>query len=1379
MNDEVTGREPQDARAPSPPVGIAIPQVASIIAVLTGCMVLAGWGLRIELFKSVVPGLVAMNPMTALAFILLGFALWFSATQPTDWRRYIVQACGGIVALTGLLKLCESFFGWQTGVDRLLFRDALEVIVAGRPNRMAPNTALNFLLLGCAVLLFDLKTRRGYYPVQLLFVSSLLGSLLPVVGYIYGVQSFYGVGSFIPMALHTAITFLVLVIGFSFARPDRGLASLMRDKGVAGITARRLLPAAIIIPAALGWLRLKGERLGLYEVELGTALVVVTNIVLFAVLVWWSAHLLRRIEAGRMQRTSELLSANNLLEEEITERNRVQKALDEAVLRERAMVEHALDVICTIDAEGRFATVSPACLKLWGYRPEELIGRRYIELVTPEDVPKTNEAAASIMSGKETTNFENRYRHKNGLLVNLMWAAFWSKRDGLMFCVARDVTEQVRIEQSLRESEERYKQIINFANDIIYRTDKRGYFTFVNPTATAYLNLPEEKLIGLHFTELIDVEFREEAQRFYQRQIAERIPNTYYEFPVVIKDKQTLWLGQNVQLITEAGDKNRIAGFQAVARDISEGRRSEEVLKDSRDYLDRIINAVADPIFVKDRQHRRVLVNDANCQMVGCDRERLLSKSDYELFPKAEADVFWEKDELVFTTGVESVNEETLTDANGNMHVLLTRKRLYTDKKGEQFIVGVIRDITERKRIELELEETRDLALESVRLKSEFLANMSHEIRTPMNGVIGMTGLLLDTDLSDDQRDFAETIQSSADALLTIIDDILDFSKIEAGQLRFEKIDFDLRVAVEAPVELLAERAQAKALEFASLVYKDVPTLLRGDPGRLRQVLTNLLGNAVKFTERGEVIVCVSKERETEHHVTLRFEITDTGIGISEESQRRLFRPFTQADGSTTRKYGGTGLGLAISKQLVELMGGEIGIESAPNVGSTFWFTGAFEKQPEQAVKEALPAGAVSLEGARVLIVDDNATNRKIFLHQTTSWGMIAAEAESGMQAIEMLRHAAAQDEPYDIAILDLMMPNMDGFQLANAIKSDQAIAGVRLVLLPSFGKRGHGEAARQTGIAAYLQKPVRQSQLYNCLTVVMSQPIDGEVVSSTRLVTRHTLREVEATPNVSAATSGVRILLAEDNAVNQKVALSQLQRLGYRADAVPNGREAIKALEKNHYDIILMDCQMPEMDGYEATEEIRRSEGTAKRTTIIAMTANALESDRQRCLTAGMDDYISKPVKTEVLRQILDRWLEPTNGQAPAAEIEKQKSSLGKPEEEAVDLSVLASYREVEEAGQPGLINELIDLFIYHTREQLVALRGAVTKGDVQGIKTLTHTLKGGSANIGAHLMAKLGEELEAKSGISVDTEVLIARLEAEFERVRGVLEAERGASS
>ncbi len=767
-------------------------------------------------------------------------------------------------------------------------------------------------------------------------------------------------------------------------------------------------------------------------------------------------------------------------------------------------------------------------------------------------------------------------------------------------------------------------------------------------------------------------------------------------------------------------------GFVCVAKDITELKLAAEKIRQSEHKLSLHIQQTPLAVIEWNLDAEIVEWNPAAEAIFGYQKDEVLGRQVVGLLvpesARERAELEWQ--DLLSRKVGRHVTYHNLT--KDGRTIICEWYNTPLDSEGRVIgVASMVQEITERIEMEEELKRMRDAALDSARLKSEFLANMSHEIRTPMNGVIGMAGLLLDTELATEQREFAETIRNSGDALLTIINDILDFSKIEAGKLKFETLDFNLVNAVEGTIELLAERAHSRYIELQSLIYSDLPTGVRGDPGRLRQVLTNLIGNAIKFTEDGEVVVRVRKENETNDQLVVRFEVNDTGIGISDAAQKNLFEPFIQADGSTTRRYGGTGLGLAISKQLVELMGGTIGVNSIEGKGSTFWFTARFEKQPAGAVvADEKPA---SLAGLHALIVDDNKTNRKILSHQLSAWGLTYDQADSGFAALKLLRAASTRGGAYDLVVLDLMMPEMDGFQLAREIKSDSAIAAVPLVLLTSFGQRGDSTRAREAGIAAYLTKPVRQSHLFECLAnVIGHHPVKLNTGrQAADLVTRHTLAEKKPMSNKL-------ILIAEDNVVNQKVAIRQLQKFGYRADAVADGLEALEALERIPYDLVLMDCQMPHMDGYEATAKIRWREGRAKHTPIVAMTAHALDGDRAKCLAAGMDDYISKPVNPEELGRLLECFFARTSEKAGS-----ERTSSDPP----VDLARL----RLAIGDDPDEVREILGIYFESMTSSLDDLRAAIDAGDADAVEHIGHSCAGTSANCGMIAVVDSFRALEA----------------------------------
>ena len=1061
------------------------------------------------------------------------------------------------------------------------------------------------------------------------------------------------------------------------------------------------------------------------------------------------------------------------LQRSVASHQRAEEALRQAEEKYRGIFENVMEGIFQTTPDGHYLSANPMLARIYGYGSSaelmaaisDIRDQIYVQPGRREDFVRM------IQQNGFVSKFESQvYRRDRSVIWISENARVVHDAQGRVSYyegTVEDITERKRAEQAVQDSEILYHSLVESLPQNIFRKDREGRFTFGNTKFCAELGRPLEEIVGKTDFDFFPKELASKYQHDDHGVVETGKPfETVEEHRTADRGKIYVQVVKT-PLYDAAGN---VIGVQGMFWEVTERKKMEEALAYERDLLRALLDNIPDNIYFKDTQSRFVKVGHALAKKFGLtDSDAALGKTDFDFFTREHAQAAYEDEQFILGTGQPIIGRtEKETWHDGRVTWGLTTKMPFRNKDGEIIgTFGVTKDITQLKETEAELAKARDVALESARLKSEFLANMSHEIRTPMNGIIGMTGLLMDTNLNEEQRDFAVTIRSSADALLTIINDVLDFSKIEAGKLSIETINFDLRDVVESTVELLAEPAEAKSIELASWVLDDVPRHLRGDPGRLRQVITNLLGNAIKFTERGEVVVRVTKESETEKDAIIRCEVRDTGIGISYEAQEKLFNAFTQADGSLTRKYGGTGLGLAISRQLVELMGGQIRMQSEPGKGSTFWFVLRLEKQPPGST-HFFTRPRADLKNVHALIVDDNATNRQILEYQTGSWKMRSRSAPGGAEALLLLRDAVGAGDPYDLVILDLQMPEMDGLTLAQTIRSDATFQRTRLVMLTSLGLRLDAEAWRGVGIDAYLVKPIKESRLFECLANVLAEKTGSKDGVQAGPGERSTI----VTPK------HVRILIAEDNVVNQKVTLRQLKKLGYAADAVANGVEAVEALRKIPYDVVLMDCHMPELDGYEATRlarELEKERAAPDRPPvyIIAMTANALEGDRDRCLAAGMNDYISKPVKLPELQAVLQQatgFVRPVPRRRPDAVADA-------PVDAVIDPKVLAGLRELREPGEPDGAVELIDLFLRDTPRSIESMQSAIARSDAVALRESAHSLKGTASNLGARRLAAACAELEklARQSLLAEAANVFGQVTEEYDQVCFVLEQER----
>ncbi len=1087
------------------------------------------------------------------------------------------------------------------------------------------------------------------------------------------------------------------------------------------------------------------------------------------------------------------------------------KHIEQALIQERALLETLMDkspdYIYFKDAESRFTRISKTVATSLGLAdPSLAVGRTDLDFFTKDQAQSTLDTEREVLrSGQPVVDREERLTWPDG---REMWA-LTSKlartdHDGKIvgtFGVSRDVTERKRAQAALEASERQLRTALDTMLDGVtiqsaVRDDHGRIVDFrvdyANSAIGVISGTAGSLQAGRTLLELFPAHRTNGLFDAYVSVVETGVPFASAAFRYVDGDAEGGPLNQVLDLrAAKLSD-----GYVLSVRDVTQRQETEQELVQQRALLEALMNNTPDHIYFKDADSHFTMVSAATARSFGLhDASEAVGKSDFDFFTEEHARPAFEDEQEIIRTGVPVVDlEERETRRDGRETWASTTKLPRRDRDGNVVgTFGISRDVTARKRAEQELQGLNaalegtmaravELAAEAEmanQAKSEFLANMSHEIRTPMNGVIGMIGLLLDTELDEDQRHYAETVRASGESLLDLLNDILDFSKIEAGGVELEMLDFDLRALLDDFAAMPALRAHEKGLEFICAASPDVPAHLVGDPGRLRQVLLNLAGNAMKFTHEGEISVRAGLVAETEADVLVRFSIKDTGIGIAPEKQARMFEKFTQADASTTRRYGGTGLGLAISKRLVELMGGEIGLSSEEGRGSEFWFTVHLAKQAES---EHPVVPAAELRGAHILVVDDNATNREVLSTQLRAWGARPEEAPDGPSALLALAQARDAADQFVAAILDMQMPDMDGTDVARAIKADDTLKDIRLVLLTSLGQRGDARQMEEIGFSAYLMKPARQSDLFDSLSTVLAGSQLGR--GARHIVTRHAVREMRR--------GAVRILLAEDNVTNQQVALGILNKLGLRADAVGDGAQAIHSLETVPYGLVLMDVQMPEMDGFEATRRIR-DPGSAvldHAVPIIAMTAHAMQGDRELCLEAGMDDYVTKPISPQALAEALDRWLPREEAapaprppaapgpavpgptvHAPAVHAPRVAVSTAPEGAPAPAVDVFDSAGMMDRLmGDAELARIVVDGFLEDAPRLIEALRNSLEEGDATAAIRGAHTIRGASATVGGEGLRAVAWEME-KAGTAGDLDAVRARLpelEAELRRLR-----------
>jgi PAS domain S-box-containing protein len=1011
-------------------------------------------------------------------------------------------------------------------------------------------------------------------------------------------------------------------------------------------------------------------------------------------------------------------------------------ALSASERRQAATLYCIGDGVISTDAARRIVSINAAAERLLGCRADDVCGRpvnevfRVSDARTGQPIPDPVETALRRGAPVEPTDHTVLTAQGGATYQISHSCAPIHDADGTVLgavLVFRDVTRDYQYREQLRESQERFDQLAEQSRTFAWEVDAQGRYTYVSRSVAAVIGYRPDEVVGrMHFYDLHPAQDREAFKASVFDAFSRKQCFVDFVNSVESKDGRTLWVSTSgMPMLDEAG---ALCGYRGLDTDITERRRSEEAAKRQTAKLAAMVSTMEEGVIFADADNVIIEVNDYFCRFVGKGRDQILGRSIEDFHSGAALAGILKR--IAEFRRVPGAKPHIIQRSLGPAEVILRMQPIYRDGRYDGVLLNVI-DVTE-------LVRARAAAESANAAKSLFLANMSHEIRTPMNGIIGMTDLALDTELTDEQREYLTTVKASADALLDLINDILDFSKIEAGQLSLCEAGFALRSTVETALRTLSLKAHQKHLELICHIGPDIPDGLVGDAPRLRQVLLNLVGNAVKFTEQGEVEVAV---RQVERHAAnddkrlwLEFSVRDTGIGIPADRLQAVFEPFTQADNSITRRYGGTGLGLSICRRLVGLLGGKLTVVSEEGKGSTFTFTVPFGLDPSAAEMPVVTSG--EFHGIAALVVDDNQTNRRLLTTLLTNWGLRPNEATCGRDAVAELLRAHQAGSPYRLALIDVCMPEVDGFETARRIREHPQLNDLVIMMLTSADRHDDIARCRRMGLAGYVVKPVGQSDLWDAIVTALGrrpQPSGRQ-------------RQREAPPQTRAATA-LHVLLAEDNAANQHLARRLLEKRGHIVTVVANGREAIDAVRRERFDVVLMDVQMPEMDGYEATAAIRAGETPGgRRLPIIALTAHAISGDRQRCLEAGMDDYLSKPIRKEDLYEKVERWGAVQTSTPAENAIEPQSHAMDPGN--ALQLTVVDMARLKNLTGDdPALISEVAEIFLTESEDLMQTIRDSLAERDAETLSKAAHSLKGSVANFGADRAFEAARSVEMAS--------------------------------